>query len=176
MTLIRDHLPPWEDALVGVTGGGLGETSAIALIIGGLYLMYRKYARWHLLLSVLVSAALAAAILPIRIGPIGSDGLAAPAWFPGLEFDRGIPVGLIYVLYHLACGELMIGAFLFATDVVASPLTARGQIVFGVGIGVLTVLFRLYGLMPCACYWAILVMNTFVPIIDRRTKRRVYGT
>jgi electron transport complex protein RnfD len=169
--LIRDTLPPWEDTLLGGVGGCIGETCTIALIVGGLYLMYRGYVRWQQPVSVLLAAAVAAAVLPIRIGEAGS-----PAWFPGLEVDHSLPVGAIYVLYHLTGGGLMLGAFFFVTDMVASPRTIRGQIIFGAGIGVLTIVLRLYGPTPGACYWAILIMNTLVGPIDRRTKRRVMGT
>ncbi|MBN1343567.1 MAG: RnfABCDGE type electron transport complex subunit D [Phycisphaerae bacterium] len=169
--LMRDHLPPWEDTLLGGIGGGIGETCAILVIIAGLYLIYRGYVRWFQPLSVLLAAALAAAILPIRIAPdAGFD------WMPGFHTDCGLHVGMIYVLYHLSSGELLLGAFFFATDMVASPRTARGQIIFGIGIGALTVALRLYGPVPGSCYWAILIMNTFIGEIDRRTKRRVMGT
>ena len=169
--LVRDYLPPWGDTLVGGTGGGIGETCAIALIMGGLYLIYRGYVRWFQPFSVLLAAAVAAAVLPIRLG---AD--AGFHWLPGLQTDDGLPVGLIYVLYHLTSGELMLGAFFLATDIVASPRTARGQVIFGAGVGVLTVMLRLYGPMPGSCYWAILIMNTLIGLIDRRTRRRVMGT
>ncbi len=169
--LIRDHLPPWEDLLLGGVGGGIGETCTIALIVGGLYLVYRGYVRWYQPMSVIVAAAVAAAVLPIRIGPAASFD-----WLPGLQTDAGLPIGAIYVLYHLTGGELMLAALLFATDTVASPCTARGQVIFGAAIGVLAIALRLYGPMPGSCYWAILIMNTFVGLIDRRTKRRVMGT
>jgi len=176
LALLRDHLPPWQDTLLGLTGGGLGEVCAIGLLLGALYLIYRGHTRWFLPVSILASAALAAMVLPVRIGPLGADGLPKPVWMPGFQWAEGIPVGLIYVLYQLTSGELMLGAVLFATDLVASPLTRRGQVIFGAGIGLLTIALRLYGLVPGACYWAILAMNTLVPLIDRQTQRRVYGT
>jgi len=169
--LFRDVLPPWEDTLLGGVGGGIGETCAIALIVGGLYLIYRGYVRWQQPLSVLAGAAAAAAILPIRVGP-GGDLV----WLPGTHVDHALPVGVLYVLFHLTGGELMLCAFFFATDMVASPRTVRGQVVFGFGIGLLTIVLRLYGAMPGAGYWAVLLMNTLVPSIDRRTQRRVMGT
>jgi electron transport complex protein RnfD len=169
--LIRDHLPPLKDALLGRVPGGIGETCVIALVVGGLYLIYRGYVHWFLPISLLAGAAAAAAVLPIRIGPE-----ATFRWLPGLVTDGGLTVGAIYVLYHLTSGELMLGAFFFATDMVSSPRTARGQVMFGAGIGVLTIALRLYGPIPGSCYWAILIMNTLVGLIDRRTKRRVMGT
>ncbi len=169
--LLRDGLPPWEDTLLGGVGGGIGETCSIALIVGGVYLIYRGYVRWRQPACVLLGAAMAAAILPVRIGPE-----ASLAWMPGFVWDQGLPVGAVYVLYHLTGGELLLGAFLLSTDTVSSPRTPRGQTIFGLCIGVLTILLRLYGTADGACYWAILIMNTFSGAIDRRTRRRVMGT
>jgi electron transport complex protein RnfD len=80
------------------------------------------------------------------------------------------------VLHHLTAGEMMLVIFLLAGDSVSSPLTARGQRWFGAGVGALAIALRLYGLTWTAGFWALLAMNTLVPLIDRRTKRRVYGT
>ncbi len=169
--LVRDHLPPWEDTLFGGIGGGIGETCAVVLVVGCLYLIYRGYIRWFQPLSIVAAAAVAAAVLPIRMGPDAGFN-----WLPGLVTVGGLPVGLSYVLYHLTSGELLLVACFFATDMVSSPRTARGQVIFGTGIGLLTIALRLYGPMPGAGYWAVLVMNTFVGVIDRRTTRRVMGT
>ncbi len=169
--LVRDYMPPWEDTLLGGVGGNIGETCTLALIVGGLYMIYRGHVRWQQPVSVLVGAALAVLVLPIR-AKAGDDLL----YLPGLQVDQGLPVGLLYLLYHLTGGDLMLGAFLFATDTVASPRTTRGQVIFGAGMGALTIVFRLYGSMFSSCYWAIILMNTMVDSIDRRTKRRVMGT
>jgi len=169
--LVRDVLPPFEDALLGGVGGGIGETCAVVLIVGGLYLIYRGYVRWFQPVSVILAAAVAAAILPIRTGPEASF-----EWLPGLETDGSLPVGVIYVLHHLTSGGLMLGAFLIATDMVSSPRTGRGQVIFCAGIGVLTIVLRLYGPIPGSCYWAILIMNTLGGLIDRSTRRLLMGT
>ncbi len=171
--LLRDHLPPWEDTLMGTTVGGIGEGGTIFLVITGLFLIYRGFVRWQLPVGVLIAAAVAAAILPVQQAGAGEPALR---WLPVTIVENGIPVGFVYVLYHLSAGGLMLGAFLFVTDIVASPLTTRGQLVFGLGIGVMTIILRLYAGTTGSAYWAILIMNTFVPIIDQRTKRRVYGT
>jgi len=118
---------------------------------------------------VLVSAFVAASILPIESG-------GNYVWFPVFAVEGGRAVGLAYVLYHLTAGQLMLGAFLLAGDVVSSPMRAHGQVVYGIGIGVLTIFMRLYGVLECECYWAILIMNVFVGTIDRFTSRRVLGT
>ncbi len=170
-TLVRDVLPPWEDTVLGTVPGGIGETCAIGLIVAGLYLIYRGHLRWQLPASILAAAALAAAVLPIQTPDPGGGY----RWIPALAFEDDRHVGLAYVLYHLTSGQLMIGAFLLGGDMMLTPMRAKGQVVFGVGVGVLTIFLRLYGPLDGACYWAILAMNTLVPAIDRRLKRPIVG-
>ena len=160
--------PPWRDTVLGAVPGGIGETSTLVLIIVGLYLIFKGYLRWQLPAVILVSAAIAASILPVEIH-------GDYRWFPVLEVEQNRAVGLAYVLYHLTAGQLMIGAFLLAGDVTASPMRIHGQLVFAVGIGVLTVFMRLYGVLSGECYWSILIMNALVGTIDRWMKRPVLG-
>lgn len=167
--LLRDAMPPWIDTLIGAVPGGIGETSTLAIVIVGFFLIYRGYLRWQLPVAVLVSAFVAASILPIESG-------GEYIWFPVFAIEGGRAVGLAYVLYHLTAGQLMLGAFLLAGDVVSSPMRAHGQVVYGIGIGVLTIFMRLYGVVECECYWAILIMNVLVGTIDRFTSRRILGT
>lgn len=169
-TLVRDALPPWRDTVIGAVPAAIGEPCVLALIVAGLFLIYRGHLRWQMPVAILASAAVAAVILPVRTGP--DSGYV---WLPGLVFEEGRLVGLAYVLYQLTVGQLMIGAFLIAGDTSRSPLLARGQAVFGLGLGVLTVFLQLYGPLECAGYWAILAMNTLVPVIDRRLKRPILG-
>ena len=166
--LLRDVLPPWRDTVLGAVPGGIGETSTLVLIIVGLYLIFKGYLRWQLPAVILVSAAIAASILPVEIH-------GDYRWFPVLEVEQNRAVGLAYVLYHLTAGQLMLGAFLLAGDVTASPMRIHGQLVFAVGIGVLTVFMRLYGVLSGECYWSILIMNALVGTIDRWMKRPVLG-
>ena len=166
--LLRDVLPPWKDTVLGAVPGGIGETSTLVLIIVGLYLIYRGYLRWQLPAVMLASAAIAASILPVELH-------GDYRWFPVLEVEQDRAVGLAYVLYHLTAGQLMIGAFLLAGDVTASPMRVHGQLVFAVGIGVLTIFMRLYGVLSGECYWSILIMNALVGTIDRWMKRSVLG-
>jgi len=173
--LLRDALPPWTDTLFGTVPGGIGETCSLALIVAGLYLMYRGYLRWQLPVAILGSAALAAAILPIETsGPAGGY-----LWLPLLEVEQSVSqaraVGLAYVMYHLTAGQLMLGAFLLSGDMIALPLRARGQLLFGAGVGILTIFMRLYGHLEGECYWAILIMNWLVSPIDRWTRRPILG-
>lgn len=171
LVLIRDRLPPWEDTLLGGIGGGIGEPCSVLLIVCGVYLIYRGHLRWHMPVAAILAAALAAAILPVR-----TEAGAEMSWLPGFEVPDGLPAGVIYVMYHLTSGELLFGVFFFASDMVASPRTVRGQLLFGAGIGALTIAMRLYGPIPGACYWSILFMNTFIGALDLHTKRRVMGT
>lgn len=167
--LLRDEMPPWIDTLIGAVPGGIGETSTLSIVIVGFFLIYRGYLKWQLPVAVLCAAFVAASILPVESG-------GDYVWFPVFAAEGGRAVGLAYVLYHLTAGQLMLGAFLLAGDVVSSPMRAHGHVVFGIGIGVLTIFMRLYGVLECECYWAILIMNVFVGTIDRFTSRRVLGT
>jgi hypothetical protein len=135
-------------------------------------LAWRGHARFSCIGAGVAAAAVTAFALPIPAG-------ASPApliWMPGRIMDESQPVGLVYVLYQLTSVELMFVLLLLAADSVSSPLTSRGQRWFGAGIGTLTIAFRQYGLAETAGFWALLAMNTLVPVIDRLTRRRAYGT
>lgn len=169
--LLRDRLPPWEDTVFGTVPGGIGETCVLALLVAGLYLIYRGFLRWQLPVTMLAAAFLAAGLLPVEYG--GAEG--GYDWFPIFAVEQGRAVGLAYALHHVTAGGLMLGAFLLAGDMVTTPMRARGQIIFAAGVGVLTIFMRLYGVAECACYWSILIMNTLVLQIDQRTKRPILG-
>jgi Na+-translocating ferredoxin:NAD+ oxidoreductase RnfD subunit len=172
---INDLLQPWGETLLGFVGGGIGETCCLCILVGGLYLIHRGTVRWQLPVAVLAGAALTAAVFPVASAWDHQGRVTALDWLPGLAFEGLKPIGLIYVLYHLTAGELMLGAFFIATDTVSSPMRARGQVIFGLGVGALTICLRMFGIIPGSTYWAILIMNTFVPAIDRLTRRRVFG-
>jgi len=135
----------------GNIGGSLGETSALALIIGGLYLLFRGVITWHIPVIYTGTVALMAWIL----GPNG--------------FLTGNP------LFHVLAGGLLLGAFFMATDYTTSPMTKKGMAIFSVGCGVLTIVFRLYTNMPEGVSFAILLMNVAVPLIDRYTAPKRFG-
>lgn len=137
---------------IGHTGGSLGEISAIALIIGGLFLLYRKVITWHIPISFLSSAAIFALIL----------------WL----ID---PQQYISPVYQLLAGGMMLGAIFMATDMVTSPITYKGQLIFGFGCGVLTIIFRSFGPMPEGVSFAILIMNAVTPLIDKAFKPKRFG-
>ena len=139
------------DMFLGNCPGSIGEISALALLIGGAYLIYRK-------------------VISIRI-PVAYLGTVAVLT---LIFSKtGEP--FLWMLYSLFSGGLMLGAIFMATDYTTSPVTAKGQLLFGVGCGVLTVVFRYFGLFPEGVTYAILIMNGFVWVIDRHTAPRRFG-
>lgn len=139
----------------GRVGGCVGETSAALLLAGAAFLMIKKYISWHIPLTFLAALGVFAWILRE----------------PGAEnFFSGS------VLFHLFSGGAVIGAFFMATDMVTSPITPRGRIIFGAGCGFLTAVIRYYAGYPEGVSFAILLMNSAVPIIDRHTKPRIYGT
>ena len=136
----------WQ-TFIGQTGGCIGETSALAIIIGGIYLLIKKTIKFHIPLAVLISAFLIAAI----------------AWIMN-------PGAYVSPLIHLTTGGLLFCAFFIATDPVTSPLTTRGEWLFGLGVGLLIMLIRIVGEYPEGIMYAILIMNGFTPLIDRFCK------
>lgn len=143
------ELPTIMDCLVGQTGGAMGEVSALALIIGGIYLLVRKTITWHIPVSVLVSA------------------LVFGMLFYGFDFN--------IALTELLSGGMMLGAFFMATDYVSSPMNGRAQLLYGVCIGFLTMVIRRYGAYPEGMSFAILIMNAFTPLINKYVKPQRFG-
>jgi electron transport complex protein RnfD len=172
--LVRDALPPWSHTLTGVAGGAIGEACGLAVILGGLLLLWRGLARWSLPVAGVLAVAILAAILPVTLQP--AKGPQQWHWLPGISVYEGLPVGLVYVLYHLTAGELLFVLMLLAADPTSSPLTTRGHALFGALIGGLAVGLRILTGVPAAGYWALLIANTLVPLLDRATRRRVFGT
>ncbi len=136
----------------GNTAGSLGETSAIAILIGGLYLRYKGYINWKLPLGYLGSIAFFAAIFWIY----DSSTYASP-------------------FFHVMAGGAMLGAWFMVTDMVTTPVTPCGQWIFAIGAGFLTIIIRLFGGLPEGVMYSILFMNAFVPLINRHTKPKVFG-
>ena len=138
-------------ALFGSISGTIGETSAIALLLGGLFLLVTKTITWHIPISFVVTVF----VLTTSINPGGGGG---------------------HAVYQLLLGGLMLGAFFMATDYPTSPMTPAGKLIFGIGCGVLTVLIRIYSSFPEGVAYAILLMNLAVPLIDKFIRPRVFGT
>jgi len=173
-TLVRDTLPPWPDTLLGVAGGGIGEACVIAAIIAGLILLWRGFLRWPMFTTALLTAVVLSAILPMRVQ--FENGMVLRQWFPGFCIYQGLPVGLVYVCYHVTAGEFLLVLLLLAPDPSSSPLTLRGHAWFGFIIGAVTLVLRVVVGLPASAYWALLIANTFVPFINMATRRRVLGT
>ena len=148
---ILSKLPSWEDMLIGITGGSLGEVSAICLLAGCLFMISKKIITWHIPVSILGTVALLAAILH-ACNPV-----------------YAMPTQV------LCSGGLMLGACFMATDYVTSPMTAKGQIIYGISIGVLTVIIRNWGAYPEGMSFAILIMNAFTPLINTYCKPKRFG-
>lgn len=139
------------DLFLGRRGGCIGEVCILALLLGAAFLLIRGYISWHIPVTYITSTA-------ILTYMFGRGGLFSGDW-----------------LFHILSGGLILGAFFMATDYVTSPLTRKGQIVFGIGCGLLTAIIRLWGGYPEGASYAILMMNAAVPLIDRYTRTRVYG-
>lgn len=149
---ISKSLPSTVEMLFGEIGGSIGEISAILIILGGLYMLFTKVITWHIPVSIIVSVGLVA----------GAFWLVNPEVY-------------INPAYHLFTGGLMLGAIFMATDMVSSPMNPKGQMIYGVGIGLITISIRLFGAYPEGISFAILIMNAFTPLINTYIKPKRFG-
>jgi len=143
----------YKDLFIGNVSGSVGETSALALIIGGIYLLMRKAIDWRIPLSY--------------IGTVFVIGTITNAVAP-MTYAGG--------LFHVLAGGLLIGAIFMATDPVTSPITKKGRWIFGSGCGVITMVIRLWGGLPEGVMYSVLLMNAVTPLLNRSTRPRRYGT
>lgn len=139
-----------QKLLLGNIGGCIGETSAAAIILGGIVLVATRVASWHIIVSMLAGGA-------IFGGVLHAAGVGPPP------------------LFHLLSGGFLFAAVFMATDYVSSPFTPRGQWIFGMGIAFLTIMIRLFGGLPEGVMFSILLMNAAVPLINRWTRPTIYG-
>lgn len=149
---IFKNLPTNADLFLGNMSGSLGEISVLALLIGGIFMLVRKIITWHIPVSVLLSAAVFSGIF----------WLINPA-------QHADPV------FQLMTGGLVLGAFFMATDMVTSPMNPWAQLIFGAGVGILTILIRVWGAYPEGVSFAILIMNALVPLLNRFVKPKRFG-
>jgi len=149
---ISDQLPAYSDFFWGLQSGSLGEMSAFALLLGLLFMLYKRIVTWHVPVSLIGSMLVFAGIL----------------WLINPEL-------YINPLFHILTGGALLGAFYMATDYVTSPMHPRGMLIFGVGIGLITILIRVFGGYPEGISFAILIMNGFVPLINRYVKPKRFG-
>ncbi len=155
LALMKSHidgLPLLPDLLLGKMGGSLGEVSTLALLAGLVYLLAKKIISWHIPASILATVFLFTGLLHL----VNPDMYASP-------------------VLHLLTGGLMLGAVFMATDYVTSPMNPRGMLVYGVGIGIITVVIRLFAAYPEGVSFAILIMNAFTPLINKYIKPKRFG-
>jgi electron transport complex protein RnfD len=146
---VVQSLPSICDLFIGNIGGCIGETSALMLILGGIYLIYRKV----ITPRIPVIYILTVAVLTFLLG----------------GFD------IQYMIYHILAGGLMLGAIYMATDYASSPVTPKGQVIFALGCGIITTVIRLYGGYPEGVSYSILLMNVATPLIDKYTSPKIFG-
>lgn len=154
LNLMKFHqeATPLADLFLGSTAGSLGETSGGLLILGGIFLWLRRDLDWRIPVSILLTAAIFSGILTM----FDAERFPAP-------------------LFSVFSGGMLLGSIFMATDPVTSPITPLGSWIFGVGIGVLVILIRVFGGLPEGVMYAILLMNSATPLIDRVTQPRVFG-
>lgn len=149
---LSDQLPAYSDFFWGLQSGSIGEMSAFALLLGLLFMLYKRIVTWHIPVSIVGSMFVFAGIL----------------WLINPEL-------YINPLFHILTGGALLGAFYMATDYVTSPMHPKGMLIFGVGIGLITILIRVFGGYPEGVSFAILIMNAFVPLINRYVKPKRFG-
>ena len=152
-----------SDLWIGNQGGSLGEVGAIALLIGFAFLLYRRIISWHIPVSILATVFVFS--FALGLGEELSAPQPAGAWQHAFDF----------ALIQLLSGGLLLGAIYMATDYVTSPMTSRGMVIYGIGIGLLTVIIRQWGGYPEGVSFAILIMNAFTPLINNYIKPKRYG-
>ncbi|HJL60549.1 MAG TPA: RnfABCDGE type electron transport complex subunit D [Pseudomonadales bacterium] len=146
------EVTPLSDLFMGTTAGSIGETSGLLLILGGVYLFFRRDLDWRIPVSILVTVLIFSGIL----GLFDAERFPAP-------------------LFSVFSGGLLLGTIYMATDPVTSPTTPLGTWIFGIGVGLLVILIRVFGGMPEGVMYSILLMNAATPLIDRFTQPRVFG-
>ncbi len=149
---VMNQIPDHMQLFLGQMGGSLGEISALALILGFIWLLYKRIITWHIPVVTLTTVFIFTGILWLA----NPDKNATP-------------------LFHLLTGGLMLGAIYMATDPASSPMTKTGMIIYAAGIGIITVVIRVFGAYPEGVSFAILIMNAFVPLINKYSKPKRFG-
>jgi len=167
------QMPTMENLFYGARPGGLGETSILLLIVACLYLVYRNYLKWELPFSMLLAAWVTVAVAPIYLA--GPNDTVQAHWLPLLS-SEGFGAAVTYVNYQIVSGSLALAITLVSVEMTSRPVTTGGQVLLGLGCGVLAMLMQLYTTVPIPCLMAVLVMNTLTPTIDRFWRPRVFGT
>ncbi len=152
LSQLMEKVPTPAQMFLGDMGGSMGEVAAVALLIGFIYLLIKKVITWHIPVSVVGSMAIFTTLLWL----INPDKNADP-------------------LFHILAGGVLLGAIFMATDYVTSPMVPKAMIIFGCGIGVITVIIRVFGAYPEGVSFAILIMNAFVPLMNAYIKPKRFG-
>ncbi len=146
----------FQDMMFGSIPGSLGEVAALMLILGGVYLLWRKVISWHIPVAVLGSMAVVAALYSATTGYLPLEVLGFSA-------------------FHILAGGALLGAIFMATDYSSSPMSHKAMLIYGVGIGVITMFIRLWGAYPEGMSFAILIMNSCVPLLNKYIKPKRFG-
>ncbi len=152
VSALMDKLPSISELFFGYTGGSAGEVAAAALLVGLIFMLLRKIITWHIPVAVIGTIIIFSGLLH----------LAHPEAYAG-------------PLFHVLTGGVMLGAIFMATDYVSSPMSNKGMLIYGIGIGLITVIIRVFGAYPEGVSFAILIMNGFVPLIDKYIKPKRFG-
>lgn len=152
LSTLMEKVPTTIQMFLGKMGGSIGEVAALALLIGFAYLLYKKIITWHIPVSVIGSVTVFTTILWL----VNPESNADP-------------------LFHLLTGGVLLGAIFMATDYVTSPMNPKAMIIYGCGIGILTVIIRVWGAYPEGVSFAILIMNAFVPLMNAYIKPKRFG-
>ena len=152
LSSLMDQIPTPAQMFLGNIGGSMGEVAAVALLIGFVYLLIRKVITWHIPVSVIGSMAIFTTIL----------------WLVNPERNAN-------PMFHILAGGVLLGAIFMATDYVTSPMVPKAMLIYGSGIGLITVIIRVYGAYPEGVSFAILIMNAFVPLMNAYIKPKRFG-
>jgi len=152
LSQIIENIPTTAHMFLGKMGGSMGEVAAVALIVGFIYMLYKKIITWHIPVTIIGTIAAFTSIL----------------WLFNPESNAG-PV------FHILSGGVLLGAIFMATDYVTSPMNPKAMILYGLGIGIITVVIRIYGAYPEGVSFAILIMNAFVPLMNTYIKPKPFG-
>ena len=152
LSSLMDKIPTPAQMFLGNMGGSMGEVAAVALLVGFVYLLFRKVITWHIPVSVIGSMAIFTTILWL----VNPENNADP-------------------MFHILAGGVLLGAIFMATDYVTSPMVPKAMLIYGCGIGIITVIIRVYGAYPEGVSFAILIMNAFVPLMNAYIKPKRFG-
>lgn len=150
--LSADSFVGYKEMLIGNMGGSLGEVAALALLVGFAYMLFARIITWHIPVTIFATVFAFTGILHL----CSPEQFASP-------------------LFHLLTGGMMLGAIFMATDYVTSPMAIKGMVIYGIGIGIITVVIRLFGAYPEGMSFAILIMNAFTPLINRYCKPKRFA-